>query len=194
MTDQEAFDKLKQGDRTAMEWVYRYKRDSFVHFFMKEKRISVEEATDLAIDALLALAAWAERDINRSLTAQLLTLWISIGKNLYHNEKKSKTKMPIVNWTDFLVLTKNTEGGENPFETNDFEEILPTVEDLVNQMPDPCLSILKQYYWGKHTDKMVSEYLNANKINIKDMNESAVKMKRTRCIDSLRKLIFNRLK
>ena len=40
------------------------------------------------------------------------------------------------------------------------------------------------------TDKEVTEVLK-DMPNIKDMSEGAVKMKRVRCIETLRKLIFN---
>ena len=96
----------------------------------------------------------------------------------------------MVNWDDYMEFTINTEGGENPFETTDFEDILPLVEGFVNQMGDPCHSILKLHYWEKHTDKEITELLK-DMPNIKDMSEGAVKMKRVRCIDVLRKLIFN---
>lgn len=190
MTDQEAFEKLKDGDRLAMDWVYRNKRDPFVHYFMKYYKISVKDATDLAVESILELAKYAEKDGNRPLTSQLLTLLIRIGKNTYSKKKRIKSKLPIVKWDDFVDFIKNTEGGENPFDTTDFEDILPLVEGFVNQMGDPCQTILKLYYWEIHTDREVTELLK-DMPNIKDMSEGAVKMKRVRCIDVLRKLIFN---
>ena len=190
MTDQEAFEKLKDGDKTALEWVYRNKRDPFVHYFIKQHKISVDDATDLATDAVMALMKFAQSPKNPSLTSQLSTLLIGIGKNIHYKNQKTTTKLPIVNWDDVLDFIKNTEGGENPFETTDFEDIIPLVEGFVNEMGDPCHSILKLYYWEKHTDKEVTELLK-DIPNIKDMNIGAVKMKRVRCIEALRKLIFN---
>jgi DNA-directed RNA polymerase specialized sigma24 family protein len=193
MTDQEAFDKLKHGDKAAMEWVFRHKRDAFIGYFIKQYSLSVEDATDLASDALIALADAAERNRDRPLTAEISTLWITIGRNIHLGKKKNAAKLPIVNWGDFLDFTKNTEGSENPFETDDFEELLPSVVPLLNQLKEPCQTILKAYYWENKTDKEVSDALKENEA-IKNRSSDAVKMKRTRCIDALRKLIFNQLK
>jgi DNA-directed RNA polymerase specialized sigma24 family protein len=193
MTEQEVFDKLKQGDKAAMEWVFRHKRDAFMGYFIKHYSLSVDDATDLASDALIALAAAAERNQDRPLTAEINTLWITIGRNIYLGQKKKEAKLPIVNWGDFLDFTKNTEGSENPFESDDFETLLPFVAPLLTELKEPCQTILKEYYWKNKTDKEVSEALNANEA-VKNMSSDAVKMKRTRCIDALRKLIFNQLK
>lgn len=190
MTDQEAFEKLKDGDSMAMKWVYRNKRDAFVHYFMKHFKISLDDAMDLFSDAVLALMKFAQSEKNPSLTSQLLTLLIGIGRNIHFKNQKPTNKLPVVNWGDFMDFVKNTEGGENPFDSTDFEDILPKVEGFVDQMGDPCHSILRKYYWEKHTDKEVTELLK-DMPNIKDMSEGAVKMKRIRCIDALRKLIFN---
>ena len=190
MTDQEAFEKLKDGDSMAMEWVYRNKRDPFVHYFIKHFKISADSATDLFADTIIALLKFAQSEKNPSLTSQLSTLLIAIGRNIHFKNLKPQSKLPVVNWDDYLEFAKNTEGGENPFETTDFEDILPLIEGFVNRMGDPCHSILKQYYWEKHTDKEVTEVLK-DMPNIKDMSEGAVKMKRVRCIETLRKLIFN---
>ena len=194
MTDQEAFEKLKQGDRNAMEWVYRNKRDAFVLFFMKHYRLTIIQATDLSIDALITLMSFAQNGEDRSLTSQLLTLWIGIGKNLFHSELKSVSKLPIVNWEDFVDYLKYTEQSENPFETTEFEDVLHLVEPLMNQMLEPCLTILKHFYWGKKSDREISEYIKKTGADLKEMSESAVKMKRRRCIDELRVLVFNHLK
>ena len=193
MTDQEAFEKLKDGDSIAMEWVYRNKRDPFVHYFMKYYKISVDDATDLFTDAIMALMKLAQSEKNPSLTSQLSTLLIAIGKNIHFKNLKPQSKLPIVDWEEYVVFSENTEGGENPFDTTDFEVILPLVEGFVNQMGDPCQTILKLYYWEIHTDREVTELLK-DIPSIKDMSIGAVKMKRVRCIDELRKLIFNLLK
>jgi hypothetical protein len=193
MTDSEAFEKLKNGDRDAMEWVFRHKRDPFVGYFMKHYKLSVHEATDLAIDALVALASGAENNKERSLTVLFNTLWIVIGRNIYLGEKRKEAKSPIVNWEDFLFFVKNTEGSENPFASDDFDEVLPLVEPFVENMGNPCHFILTQYYWEHKKDKDISDLTPIAEI-IKKMSEAAVKMKRTRCIDTLRKLIFNQLK
>lgn len=194
MTDQEVFDKLKQGDKTAMEWLYRNKRDHFIGYFIKHHKLSVHEATDLAIDALVALGASAERNKERSLTAQITSLWIKIGRNMHLDEKRKNLKLPISNWDDFTEYIKNTEGGENPFDADDFEDILPFVEPLVHTMKEPCQTILTAYYWENKTDRSISELLKDNENIKKDMSEAAVKMKRLRCVEALRQLIFNQLK
>jgi hypothetical protein len=193
MTDNEAFEKLKNGDRDAMEWVFRNKRDPFVGYFIKQYKLSVQEATDLAIDALVALATSAENNSEKTLTAQFNTLWIAIGRNIYLGDLKKSGRLPIVNWSDFVDFVKYTEGSDNPFETDDFEAVLPLVEPHVEAMSNPCHYILKQFYWEHKKDKEIADITPIADI-IKKMSEAAVKMKRTRCIDTLRKLIFNHLK
>ena len=57
MTEQEAFDKMKEGDRDAMAWVYRNYRDRIAHFLMsKHATCGEEEARDMALDTVIRLA------------------------------------------------------------------------------------------------------------------------------------------
>ena len=113
-------------------------------------------------------------------------------------EKREVPKSPITKWADFLLFVKNAKGWENRIEKTDFEAVLPVIESLiealVHDMGDPCQTILTQSYWNDKKDKEISEYITTKRPDIKEMNESAVKTKRWRCIDTLRKLIFNQPK
>ncbi len=193
MTDNDAFDKFKNGDTQAMEWLFRTKRDHFIGYFIKHYGLSETAATDLAKDALIGLVASAERNKERELTAQLSSLWITIGKNMYLSAQKKADKLPIVNWDDFMNFTKNTEGAYNPFDTDAFEEALPLVMPKLATLKALCQTIIQLFYLDNLTDKEISENFINDK-NQKSMSQNAIKMKRLRCMEELRQLIFNHLK
>jgi hypothetical protein len=193
MTDNDAFEKLKQGDSGAMEWLYRSKRDYFVGYFIGNYGLSVDDAEELAMDALIGLVNSAKRNNDRDLTAQLASLWIKIGRNMELAKQGKMKKMAVENWDDFINFTKNTEGSFNPFETDDFEEALPLLMPYFNDMKNPCQSVLHEYFWNGKTDKEISA-LFSEQNDMKNMSKDAVKMKRLRCIDELKNLIFNHLK
>lgn len=187
MTEQEAFERLKEGDRAAMAWIYENNRDKITHFFMgKPFGCTKEEARDIAQDAVVKLTESVENGKMPDLRVQLSTLLIGIAKKMYASAKK-KARLPYSNWETSMI----PDDEDDPFNDDlqdrlEMEEILEKLEPAVKEMGEPCQTILTEYYWNDKTDKEIGEQLNKTK--------DAIKMKRRNCVETLRKLFFYHLK
>jgi DNA-directed RNA polymerase specialized sigma24 family protein len=53
MMDQDAFQRIKQGDNTVLAEVYKQNRDSVINWITRKHRCSLEEAKDIYQDAIV---------------------------------------------------------------------------------------------------------------------------------------------
>lgn len=183
MTEKQAFELMRDGDRTAMAWVYKNYRDRIAHFFMsKEYGCTQMEAKDLAQDTILKLAELLEKGKLSELKVQLLTLLLGIAKKLYANAKR-KGRLPYTNWNP-LEFSDEEESFDDDFQERlEMEELMEKLKPAVQEMGEPCQTILTEFYWNHKTDKEIGVMINKS--------AAATKMKRRHCIESLRKLFYN---
>ena len=179
MTDQEAFDKMKDGDRAAMAWVYRNYRDRIAHFLMgKHATCGEEEARDIALDTVVRLATSLEKGKITELKSQLTTLLIGIAKYIYlETLKKQLPPSDDYNLSEILADDEDPWGFDKT-EREVLEKLMHELKPRVDKMGEPCRTILIKYYWEGLTDKAIGVLLG--------MSREAVTQKRWRCIDELR--------
>ena len=183
MTDQDAFEGLKQGDHKVITWVYKTYRNPIVGYFIKNRQLSAETACDLAVDTIVRVTEWLEKKPTAQLTSHLLTLLIGFAKNIDANNGRLNEKALFIEFRD--ILPENTEGGVD----DEMEEILNILPTLVEKMGDRCRLILTKKYWESMTFQKIAEFLNETKTDT-EATENSVKMKARRCINELRNKIF----
>ena len=145
MTDQDAFEGLKQGDNAVMTWVYKTYRDPIVGYFIKNRQLSAATAYDLAVDTIVRVTEWLERKPTAQLTSQLLTLLIGFAKNIDANNGRVNEKALFIEFRD--ILPENTEGGVD----DEIEDILNALPTMVEKMGERCRLILTKKYWENMT-------------------------------------------
>ena len=183
MTDQEAFDRMKDGDRAAMAWVYRNYRDRIAHFLMgKHATCGEEEARDIALDTVVRLATSLEKGKITELKSQLTTLLIGIAKYIYLETLKKQLPP-----SDDYNLSEVLKDDEDPWgigieEREIIEGMLDDLKPIVDAMDEPCRTILTKYYWEGLTDKAIGVLIGKS--------GEAAKQKRRHCIKLLGKRFF----
>jgi RNA polymerase sigma-70 factor (ECF subfamily) len=181
MDDQQIFEKLQEGDREALGWVFKKYREPFLSWMLKEYGCSKDKAGDIFINALVILENNAVEGKITALTSKLETYVFSIGKNLWREQTRDNHKM-IFELDDYLF--KN-EPSENPWETEDREAILKKVMDTMIEMGDPCRQLLDLFYLQNKSLKEIMEIMNYK-------NTDTVKTARLKCVQRLQKLLFTR--
>jgi RNA polymerase sigma factor (sigma-70 family) len=177
MNDQQAIPLLKQGDKNTLGWVYKTYRDVVAHYVMKHYSYTSDDAIDVFTDALVILEKKTLRDPDFNLTSSLQTYIVGIVKNLLHEKQRGKHY-----YTPLDDFFEGISTEEYPWDTDDTDAIIERMIVALDNMGDPCHTIIKQHYFERKKDSEV-------KILINYKNEDAVKAQRWKCIQQLRKLL-----
>ena len=177
MNDLKAFELLKQGDKQSLEWIYRTYRDAVAGWIMKQYNYTPEDAKATFTDALIILERKAFTDVNAQLTSNLTTFLIGIVKNLLQTEERRKKR-----YTPLDDFFKELGSDENPFETDNTDAIIARMMTAVQNMGNPCSTIIIQFYFERKHDSETKLLLNYE-------NEKGVKSQRWRCLEQLRKIL-----
>lgn len=186
MTEKQAFELMKEGDRAAMAWVYENYRDRIARFLMgKPYCCNLKEAKDFALDTVVILGESLEKGKMRELKVPLSTLLNAIAKRIYLAAKR-KAKLSSTDW-DPLEIPDDEEAFDDDFQDRlEMEEIMENLKPTVQTMGEPCQTILTEYYWNDKTDKEIGMMI--------EITGAAAKMRRRHCIEILRRLFNNHKK
>ena len=156
--------------------------------YLKNMGISQEDAEDIYQDSCIALISNIKDGTLTNLTASLSTYLLQICKyqatHLFRKQKKSFTK------DDFSNVRSDIEDADDNFnddcidaildivddEVESYDEILDQTEELVQNLPEPCNSLI----WGKYWEKLSHNEL-ANMLGYKSANVSKTNL--SRCLD-----------
>jgi RNA polymerase sigma-70 factor (ECF subfamily) len=156
--------------------------------YLKNMGISQEDAEDIYQDSCIALISNIKDGTLTKLTASLSTYLLQICKyqatHLFRKQKKSFTK------DDFSNVRSDIEDADDNFnddcidaildivddEVESYDEILDQTEELVQNLPEPCNTLI----WGKYWEKLSHNEL-ANMLGYKSANVSKTNL--SRCLD-----------
>jgi DNA-directed RNA polymerase specialized sigma24 family protein len=197
MTDKEAFDRLKQGDKEALASVYRKSRDSFVHKLMGWWYNCDEfEAQEIYLESVARLATKATE--LKSNTSLKTLLW-GFCKNVYKEFKRGQLKEQndLEKFFDYSNRISQEPKQSKGFEVNTAIEVMM---GALENLKDDCKKILKAHYG-------IYETLETSDTNNKALTDEAIgqlyeppksadaiKMKRRRCEEKLGEIVLATLK
>lgn len=176
-TDQEIVDQLKRGNTRVFKALYAdFKK---VTGFITQNSGSEEDAKDFFHEALIVLY---EKIINNDfeLKSKLSTYLFSICKNLwlYH----LRDKKPII-FNNINKTENDLSLAENPIEKQ--EDIIQQNEKIalimkkIDELKEPCYSILMLFYFKKMDYKAIAQKLNYK-------TEKVVKNQKYRCLQKIK--------
>ena len=189
LSDREIIEHLKNGNTDIFKVFYH--DFNKITGFIRQNNGGEEDARDIFHEALIILY---EKIIGNEfvIESKLSTYLYSVCKNLWLMQlRKSKSaifnsidnELNHANLADFSYL-KNEENKET-------EEKLEIIAQKLNEMGEPCMSILTMFYFKKMSFQLIADKL-------KYKTEKVVKNQKYRCIqklkESLPELFFNNLK
>ena len=161
------------------------------------------DCEDMVHDAFLTMYRKIQDGSLTELTCSLSTLVISFVMNLAKKRRQEQhavidtipmlagqdenDALDIVDITVAREAIKKWMGDEQDM---DHEQQLEAVRQLVENMPEPCKTILWNYYWGGKSMKEIAEAMNYN-------NADVAKSQKSKCMTKVRAAmgeIINRLR
>jgi RNA polymerase sigma factor (sigma-70 family) len=169
MNDQEILDKIKQGDDSALEFLYKKNYRMMVKLILKNSGTE-EEAKDIYQDALIVL--WQKaRSEDFILTSKISTFLYSVCYNLWRKELERKARHTSSEGFD--------RGEEMPM---DEQEKSTLIQKCIHELGDTCKQVLLYCYYDKLSMTEIAEKMGF-------ANADTAKTKKYKCKQELDKKI-----
>ena len=175
--DQSILTKLKRGDISVLDEVYRKYRDEFIGWLMRQYGCSSEEAAELFQLVLLIFHDNVMDGSLKELNCSLKTYLFSIGKNKLREWRRAESKS-----ADFLeeYLYDHVDFPDNP-SRKEHEVRLNLVVQSLEELGDPCKEVLELYYYDNMSMEEIAEERDYK-------NPNTAKNQKYKCLKRLRKI------
>lgn len=160
LTDDEVITRIKQGDESALDYLYQKNYKMMVNMIIKNSG-SQEEAEDIYQEALILF--WRKiTSGNLVLTSKISTYLYSVCQNLWRKELERKSRL------------SNEEKEE--IETNDYDarEQIKIIHQSIGELGEVCRQILTLYYFDGLSMDIIAQRLGFS-------NADSVKTKKYKC-------------
>ncbi|MDW7695045.1 sigma-70 family RNA polymerase sigma factor [Flammeovirgaceae bacterium SG7u.111] len=176
--DQELLLKLQGGDESVLVWLYTKNKKDFLGWAYKYYQLREDEAEDVFQDAIISFNDNVRLGKLTELSSSLKTYIFAIAKNLVLKHLHKSKRIDL-----------HEDGTTYAFDTSDSiekeivsSEKVEMIRGILQQIKDPCHSILKMFYYKKYPMEVIARELNYK-------NENVVKSQKLRCVNELKKLI-----
>jgi len=168
MNDQEILDRIKKGDESALDFLYKKNYKMMVNMIIKNNGTE-EEAKDVYQEALLAF--WQKAASGRlEMTSKISTYIYSICQNLWRKELDRKSRL------------RNEEKDGSVTDGHDEQERVRIINQCINELGETCKKILFYFYYDDYSMEEIAEKLGF-------ANADTAKTKKYKCKKELDKLI-----
>jgi len=173
MKDSEILAKIKQGDESALDYLYKK------NFKMMTKMVinnsgSEDEAKDIYQEALIVFWQKAVSG-NLVLSSKISTFIYSICQNLWRKELERKSKL------------SSEEKDSSVINDVDRRERIEIINNCINQLGETCRKILNYYYFDNMSMNDIAEKMGF-------ANADTAKTKKYKCKKELDELIKSKYK
>lgn len=168
MKDEEVLERIRKGDETALQYLYKKYYRMMLHLVLKNNG-SEAEAQDVFQDALILFWEKAQKP-DFVLTAKITTFLYSICQNLWRKELSKKQKISFEE-KDKIVI-----------EDWEQQERIKAMQACINKLDEMCRKILQFYYFDNLSMQDIAEKLGL-------ANADTAKSKKYKCKKKLDDLV-----
>lgn len=167
--------RLRNGDRRALEDIYKKYRTSFIKWITYTHKCTDDEAVDIFQYSILSFYENVlEESFEEMNDAGIKTYLYSIGKNKLLADTRRKAKISYQEELEEDDLFEVLED-ENP----EKELRINKIKKLVSELGEPCSQILKLFYFNNLTNDEIAEVMNYK-------NGNTVKNLKYKCIQRIK--------
>ncbi len=168
MSDQEILERIKKGDESALDFLYKKNYKMMVNMIIKNNGTE-EEAKDIYQDALLAF--WQKAASGKlEMTSKISTFIYSICQNLWRKELDRKSRL------------RNEQKDGIVSDSFDVQERSKIINQCIGELGETCKKILYYFYFDDLSMDEIAEKLGF-------ANADTAKTKKYKCKKELDKLI-----
>jgi RNA polymerase sigma factor (sigma-70 family) len=173
MKDSEILERIKKGDESALDYLYKKNFKMMTKMVMNNNG-NEDEAKDIYQEALIVF--WQKAiSGNLVLSSKISTFIYSICQNLWRKELERKSK-----------LSHEEKDAEEVFDV-DRKERIEIINNCINQLGETCRKILTYYYFDNLSMHDIAEKLGF-------ANADTAKTKKYKCKKELDELIKSKYK
>lgn len=176
MDKQQLLATIKTGDATTLTNLYKTYRDDFVQWTCRSFYCTEADAQDVFQETMIAFYENVANGKLTELSSSVKTYLFAIGRNLLFKQKRKK-KEQTADVEDYHFLSDNITI-EDTIKLNERQEL---IYGLLDNMKEPCRSILVLFYYKRYSIESI-----ANSLGYK--GQGVVKNQKVRCLKTLRKL------
>ena len=165
--------EIKNGDENCIKKIYDRYRNEFLKWAGYNYNLEYNTAIDIFQDSMVILYENIVSEKLTNLTSSLKTYLFSIAKNqiLKRNQKESK-----LSFHDQSLDIRKDQEILSGLELSDRQYF---IKKIVDQMGEPCKSILKMYYFNRYPMDVIAA-------RMKYKNSNVVKSQKLRCLNDLK--------
>lgn len=175
--DQQLLEKMKEGDDKGIQELYGLYREDFINYAQQNYQLEEEQAVDALQDAMVCLHNNIVKGKNFALTSSLETYLYAIGKNVIQHKFKKLSIEEENNVAEGLTI--------EIIDDISLDERQQVVSSLLENMEEPCKTILRLFYFKRFSPNAIAQHLEYN-------NENEAKKQKLRCISILKKMVRER--
>ncbi|WP_299271869.1 sigma-70 family RNA polymerase sigma factor [uncultured Psychroserpens sp.] len=180
MTDKAVIESLKKGEQGGLKFVYSAHRLDFINF-AKKYPIVEEDIIDVYQDAIIALRDSAIKGHVDTIKSELKTYLFSIGKYIIYAKLKQQRKVHLVE--DHFDFNKNESIEMIDFFNQELTKEQEQLHAAFQTLGQKCKDVLTLFYYRGFNLEDIMNELNYN-------SKDVVKSQKSRCLKSLKALIF----
>jgi RNA polymerase sigma factor (sigma-70 family) len=167
---------MKKGDDDALVMIYQQNRKAIVSLVVKNNG-SNDDAEDVLQDSVIIL--WERVRSGRfEYTAKLSTFLFAIAKNVWSRKRARKHREMATEFTDDVLESDDVSQLESMVES----ERSKTVASALDELGDPCKTLLLLYYWEEKSQEDIAAQMGF-------ANAATVKSKKYTCKKMLEKIL-----
>jgi RNA polymerase sigma factor (sigma-70 family) len=173
MKDSQLLEKIKKGDESALDYIYK-KNFKMMTRLVINNNGTEEEAKDVYQEALIVFWQKARRD-DFVLTSKISTFIYSVCQNLWRKELERKSRLT------------NEMTDQEDYEDFDKKEREQIINQCLHKLGSTCRQVLMYYYFDNMSMQDIAEKLGF-------ANADTAKTKKYKCKKELDKLIKSNYK
>lgn len=173
--DQKIYQSIKRGEESGLIQLYKQHRQEFIGWAWQHFKMEGDDAADVFQDTIIILRRNIISGKLVELTSSLKTYLFAIGKNTALSKMKSNRKW----YTNPEVLQNQQDGQDLVVNKLELSERQLWIKNLMASLGEPCLSILRLFYYQSFSMEAIARELGYK-------NENVVKSQKLRCIKALK--------
>lgn len=168
---------IQENDKRVIQELYYDNRDYFLNWASKEHHISFEDAKDLYQDAMVVLIQKIQDRKVERIFVSFRAYIFGLGRQLIRNKIKEEFNR---DKREDVFSNRSVLLGENYV----VDDRITVVVNHLDSLPDPCRSILTQFYLRNFTYEEIAVSLQYKSVN-------SIKVQKYRCLKYLKEKVFN---
>jgi len=173
--------EIRNGNEAPIITIYENYREEFIVWAGRKYQLDQEDAVDVFQESVICFYRNVVRGKVETISSSVKTYLFAIGKNIIRDKLKKNDPLKVTQEIGEIDVSHQPEIMELIYN----EERAELVKQLMQELQEPCNSLLRLFYYFNLSMKEI-----AQKMQYK--NENVAKTQKMRCLNALKEKIKKR--